>query len=114
MGNKIFEIKVRWKNNGIDPNDLKPYLEDFGERFFKEIIRLVENAVKEEEFNNKISQDTYQKLGIISNEDNDSNKKNEEIQRLNDLTSELIPHAVQYKSEISKFFGRDEITIKVI
>lgn len=55
----IFYYKVKWANNGIDADSLQPYLKSFGEKFYFEIIRLLDNSMNSDNLYNSLDCDTF-------------------------------------------------------
>lgn len=136
--NNIFSYKVGWKNNGIDPDTLQPYLKSFGDTFYTEIVRLIDNAMKNDYVYNTIGYEDFvlsshrehsiDKLRRIKSRIKMNLNKNKEIEtevnqrdllikeisrQLRKLVHELASHSKQYKEITGKFFGRDDLTVKI-
>jgi hypothetical protein len=114
----IFKFDVQWRNNGIDSDTLNEYLITFGEIFYQQIKRLVDEAVFREVQKEKLVSKVYMRLGVIESELDlgDSygvSKQNEMLVEFKELMTELGLHANEYNVTISKFFGRDDLMMKV-
>ena len=107
----IFKLNVKWKNNGIDENQLTGYLENFGNLFYNEIKRLIDEAMMHEKEKEKAVFETYSKFGLLDVNDNvDSDML---IAEFKELIVELGLHAKEYNETISKFLGRDDLLAKI-
>ncbi len=115
----IFQFQVEWRNNGIDSECIQSYLDSFGDVFFVQIKRLVDEAMFREQQKEKLVHRVYLKLGVIDDEVDLSESfsgqsvRNEMLEEFKDLMLELGLHANEYNVTISKFFGRDDLMIKV-
>ena len=108
-------MKVKWKNNQIDENDLKPYLKKFGDKFFIEIKRLVDEAMIEENNQEKVIYEAHETI-LYKNLSGSFAKLNDksQIAAFKELITEILAHANEYNAINSKFFGRDSLMVKVI
>ena len=89
---------------------MKSYLKEFGETFYTQVKRLIDEAMFKEE-NEKPILEAYQsilKLKILPKKDN------YQFVEFKELIIELITHANEYNEINSKFFGRDLLMTKVI
>lgn len=103
-----------WKNNGIEKESLKEYLENFGRVFTQKIIRMIDDAISFEKKKETTVHDIYSRLGLIKENDFNHNiDSNMMIQEFKEFIAELGSHANEYNNTISKFFGRDDIMIRV-
>jgi hypothetical protein len=115
----IFHYNVKWNNDDIDEDDLKAYLKDFGETFFREIIRLIEDAVQIEVDKNTINFDQCIENSSIKLKN--SKRSNKEVTKLkskieSDLKSivqEVSTHVEQCEGIINTFLGRIDVINKV-
>lgn len=92
-------------------------MKNFGEVFYSQIVRLVDEAAKVEERINKTNEKIFSHFGLINYEDiiqynlkipHDQIKKEFE-----ELIVELAIHATEYNQTNSKFFGREYLIEKV-
>lgn len=120
----IFKFNVKWENDGIERESLKAYLETFGELFHSKIVELIENAMRIEKEKDKLVHETYFKLGLIREQNFEGGGFNTPRQRFNSQSNQIIAEfkefitelgsqANEYNNIISKFFGRDDIMIRV-
>lgn len=114
-----------WKDNGIESESLREYLEKFGEAFYSKIVDMIDEAMKLEKEKDKLVNETYYNLGLIRElqqnaADNLSprqrvltNKSKEMIEEFKEFITELGSHSNEYNNIVSQFFGRDDIMVKV-
>lgn len=120
--NRIHFKKVVWKDNGIEKESLKTYLNKFGEIFYSKIVRMIDEAMQIEREKDKLVNETYFKLGLIREQNFDAstakqrhlNSQNSQmIEEFKEFITELGSQANEYNNIVSQFFGRDDIMVKV-
>ena len=52
-------MKVAWKDNQIDNESLQPYLNTFGDKFYEQIVRLIDNAMATDYIYNKLHYEEF-------------------------------------------------------
>ena len=120
----IFKLNIKWKNNGIETESLAKYLENFGKLFYTKIVEMIENGMSVEREKDKLVNETYVKLGLIKEQNFGENSfsntlsihqrfNNQMIAEFKEFITELGCQANEYNNIISKFFGRDDIMIRV-
>ena len=85
---------------------MKPYLKEFGEKFYSEVKRLIDEAVIKGE-KDKIILEAYEFLLKKNNLDKS------QLVEFKELITELVIHANEYNEINGKFFGRDSLMIKI-
>lgn len=112
----VTKFNVKWSNRGIE--NLSAYLESFGIAFYKQIIRLVDKAIKKQEYAEKCFNQIFYELSLINKIDMDLNSLDEKTKELTkefkNFLTEISLHANKYKEITGKFFGRNFLTEKVI
>ena len=100
----IFHYKIKWKNNQIDKDELNVYLKKFGQDFFNQMIKLIEDAVETEQTKNAISNEIYFRFGLINQKQLNKFTSNESdlIQEFKDLMLEISNHAAEFRENNSK------------
>ena len=61
-----------WKDNKIEEESLRKYLQAFGEIFFRKIVEMIDEAMIAEHEKDKLVNETYFKLGLIREHNFDS------------------------------------------
>ena len=85
-------------------------MQEFGDTFFKQIKRLVDEAMIKELDKEKLKFEAYQYL--LGSHVKFSQDKSRFIE-FKELIMELVTHANEYNEINSKFFGRDNFMLKV-
>ena len=99
----IHYYKIKWKNNQIDKDELNDYLRKFGEDFFSQMVRLIEDAVRVEHAKSAITNETYFKFGLLKDKkEKFSSRETDLIQEFKDLILELSNHANEFRENNSK------------
>ena len=107
---------MKWKNNQIDKDLLEEYLTNFGETFFVQIKRLIDEAVVKEASKQAVAYETYKKIGLLNHKvsfNNLTKNKNSILKEFNDFLRELNLQIDQFKQETSIYHGRDYLLEKV-
>jgi hypothetical protein len=99
--------KVKWKNNQIDNEILNNYLTQFGELFYTQIKRLIDEAILKERAKEANMKDVYRQFGLLNEKNPSQDLNNEVLNEFKSLIHELSFHVNQYNELNSKFFGRD-------
>ena len=113
----IIKFNVRWVNNQIDASILDSYLKEFGESFYTQVVRLIDQAKQAE----KLSPSAMLLSTGLNNPlastpllaGAEAAKLPAMTKELNDLIVEISLHALEWAETTGKFFGRDELMLKI-
>lgn len=99
------------------------YLKSFGETFFREIVRLVENGIERERIKDRIEEEAcmqicspslnLRKVSSVDYDEKTDELRSSVFREFKDLAIELGLHANSYNQITSKFFGRDYLMEQV-
>ena len=90
---------------------MKSYLKKFGDTFYTQIKRLIDEAMLQETTKERGIYDAYKTL--VGEYLADTSLNRAHFVEFQELITELVTHATEYNEINSKFFGRDYLMIRV-
>ena len=94
---------------------MNEYLVEFGENFYTQIKRLIDEAILKQKTKENELKETFTKLGLVYVKGQRYTKtyKNEMLQGFKDLLAELGLQVQQYEESNRRYFGRNYLMEKI-